>query len=189
MQILHGAFLLGCVAFLAAANVFAYHAILAPRVLTVTALGMGKGSATLVRAPDGRTLLVDAGPDASILRALGETLPVWQRKIDAVILTCAKTACIGGLPEVESRYRVSTVVHLGDRSTAYGAPLLFDGSARITIPSPGALVISYGATVLSISSSTPPGTYVSDGNVLQREDAGIISKTLGGDAAEPIAAP
>ena len=54
-----------------------------------------------------KTILVDTGPDAGILRALGLALPMWQRSIDAVILTGTKTSFVGGLPEVQDRYRVS----------------------------------------------------------------------------------
>jgi beta-lactamase superfamily II metal-dependent hydrolase len=89
-------------------NISVYRAIFAPSVLQVTVLEVGKGDATLVRSPSGATLLIDVGPDASILRALGTALPPWQRKIDIVILTNnTKKSSIGGLPDVLSRYKVA----------------------------------------------------------------------------------
>ncbi len=150
-----------------AANVFVYRAIVAPRILEVTVLEVGKkGSAVLVRSPRGATLLIDAGPDAGILRALGMALPIWQRHIDTVVLTSTKNSYVGGLPEVEGRYTVSKRMRIGDKTAPYGTSLTFDGS-RIEIISPGAFSISYGATSLNISSSTPANTYVSDGNLIQ----------------------
>lgn len=147
-------------------NISVYREIFAPPAVTVSVLDVGgRGRAVLVRAPHNRTLLIDTGPDASILRALGETLPMWQRSIDAVVLTGAKATFTGGLPEVESRYAVSTRMHAGDRGAPYGAAFMF-GSVRIEISAPGALAISYGATALSISSSTPTGQYISDGKTI-----------------------
>ena len=95
---------------LVAANVFIYRTVLSPHALEVQVLEVGKGDATLVRAPNGATILVDTGPDASILRALGLTLPPWQRKIDVVILTGTKKSAIGGLPDVLRRYTVGQQV-------------------------------------------------------------------------------
>ena len=100
-------FWVGCSVFFLAANILIYRAVLAPRTLGVTALEVGKGDATLVRTPSGRTILIDTGPDASILRALGMALAPWQKKIDAVILTSTKKNSVGGLPDVLSRYKIA----------------------------------------------------------------------------------
>ncbi|MDE2021925.1 MAG: hypothetical protein KGI71_03370, partial [Patescibacteria group bacterium] len=103
---------------LIALNVSVYREIFAPPVVKVWVFEVGKNSrAVLVRAPHDRTLLIDTGPDAGILRALGETLPVWQKKIDAVILTGAKASFVGGLPDVAGRYTVSARMPIGDRDT------------------------------------------------------------------------
>ncbi len=160
-------FLFGFIAILMAANISVYRAILAPRVLTIAVLEAGKGNAVLVHTPNGKTILIDTGPDASILRALGGALPPWQRRIDAVILTGTKNSLVGGLPEVESRYRVSTIMRAGVTAVPYGASLIFDGS-RIEIIAPAMLFISYGATSLAVSSSTPAGVYISDGQTIMK---------------------
>lgn len=159
-----GWFLFICIAMLIVANVSLYRAVFATRALEVSVLDVGeKGvAALLVRTPGNMTILVNAGSDASILRALGGALPLWQRRIDAIILTSAKAALAGGLPDIERRYRVGTVVRVGDERVPYGATLVFD-SARLTIVSPETLIISCGATSLAISSTTPAGVYMSDG--------------------------
>lgn len=92
------------------ANTVVYRAVLAPNEIRVTHLSVAQGSATFVRDPHGKTVLIDAGADASILRALGNALPPWQRTIDAVVLTEVSTANAGGLPEVFSRYHVETFI-------------------------------------------------------------------------------
>ena len=149
---------------LVAANIFLYQTIFAPRILEVSILEVGKGDAILVRTPNQKTLLIDTRPDASVLRALGFTLPEWQKNIDAVALTSTKTNSIGGLPEVLQKYHVSTLLHFGT-DIPYGTSLAFD-SAHITIIAPATVSIIYAATALSISSSTPAGVFISDGKTV-----------------------
>ncbi len=87
---------------LLAANVSLYRAMLAPDVLQISVLEVGPpsggGSAVLLRTPSGETLLVDAGPDASVLRALGGKLPPWRRELDAVLLTSSAPPRAGRRP-------------------------------------------------------------------------------------------
>jgi len=146
---------------LVVANVSVYRTVFAPRVLMVTVLEVGKGDATLIRTPNGKTVLIDTGPDASILRALGTALPPWQRSLNAVVLTSTKKSAIGGLPDVTNRYRIPTPVYFGTKTTPYGTRLAL-GDFYIEIISPGTFNISYGVTSLVISSSTPNGVYISD---------------------------
>jgi glyoxylase-like metal-dependent hydrolase (beta-lactamase superfamily II) len=143
---------------LIAANMGVYRAIFAPQMLTVTVLEVWKGNATLLQSPRGETLLIDTGPDASILRALGENLPMWQRDIDAVILTSSAARSAGGLPTVQSRYHISKIIRIGGISTPYGTSFVFD-SSRIEILAPATLTIFSGTSVFKISSSTPAGVY------------------------------
>lgn len=143
-------------------NIFVYQTIFTPRVLEVSVLEVGKGDAILVRTPNGKTLLVDTGPDASILRALGTALPEWQRNIDAVVLTSEKSDAIKGLPDVTSRYAIPTPIRFGTSATPYGTRLTL-GDVQITILYAGTLSVSYGAASLNISSTTPKGVYISDG--------------------------
>ena len=123
---------------LIAANVSVYRTIFIGQALEVTVLDVGeKGSATLVRAPGGATILIDTGPDASILRALGEALPPWQRNIDAVILTSTKKASGGGLPDVLNRYDVAQQVTLTrSQRLVFGDGTFID----ISLTSDGAVV-------------------------------------------------
>ena len=149
---------------LVAANISLYRAAFAPRTLEVSVLDVGeKGSAALIRAPSRGTFLIDAGPDASILRALGAILPPWQRRINAVILTGAKTSFVGGLPEVKDRYRASELIYVGGSSVPYGTRITLADGASIDIISPGTFTISYGVSLLKISSSTPKGVYTLNG--------------------------
>lgn len=123
---------------LIAINVWVWRALAAPRAVVVESLAVGQGDALLVRAPGGHTLLVDTGADASILRALGETLPPWQRSLDALITLSANKKAVGGEPFVLERYRVGQVVQTPPGSGAY---------------------LSIGSLTLALSASTTPGSY------------------------------
>lgn len=144
------------------ANISVYKTIFSPHILTVSVMEVGKGRAVLVKSPNNKIVLIDTGPDASILRALGENLPMWQKKIDAVVLTSHSARSAGGLPAVQSRYHISKIIRVGNSDTPYGSSFTFD-SSRIEILSPSTLTISYGTSVFKISSSTPSGTYTSNG--------------------------
>jgi hypothetical protein len=157
-----------CITILVAANVSIYRAVFAPHALRVSVLEVGKGNATLVRTPGNMLVLVNAGPDASILRALGRALPPWRRSIDAVILTSTKASSVGGLPEVESRYRISARIRIGDAATPYGSSLTFDNGVRVEIIAPATLTVSDGTTSFNISSSTLMGVYTSNGRVFTK---------------------
>lgn len=159
-------------------NIFIYRALLIPPLLRVSVFEAGKGHATLLRTPRGETILIDTGSDASILRSLGTALPFWQRDIDAVVLTSATANSTGGLPDIQHRYTIKNSVYFGSTSLAtggtqasppYGSNLTFDPYTSIVIIAPSTFNISYGATTLSVSSSTPAGVYISDGVSLRQK--------------------
>jgi|GEM_PF-1626547 len=95
--------------------------------LTVSFLNVGAADAVLVKAPSGRTILIDGGPDDSVLRQLGSALLFYERSIDVVIARAPSAASVGGLTSVLSRYSVGMVVRSAARS---GAPEVqaFDGA-------------------------------------------------------------
>lgn len=143
---------------LALANVFIFQAVFATPALTVTIAAAGEGSVAIVRTPSGQTILVDTGSDASVLRALGTTLPPWQRRIEAVILTSDKAAQAGGLTYIQTRYKVGTTLHAGTADFPYGTPLNLD-KLSLTILAHGSTTLLYHAGTFTISSSTPPSTH------------------------------
>ncbi len=86
-------------------------------MLAVSFLDVGQGDAIFIEAPSGRTALIDGGPDAGVLRALGSVLPWYAHSIDVVIATHPDADHITGLVDVLERYRVSYMVQssvLGD---------------------------------------------------------------------------
>ena len=83
------------------------------RILTVSFLDVGQGDAIFIDAPSGRQVLVDGGPDRSVLRELGKVMPWWDRSIDVVVATHPDADHISGLVDVLQRYRVQYIFHPG----------------------------------------------------------------------------
>lgn len=95
--------------------------------LTVSFLDVGMGNSIFITAPSGLQVLIDGGPDDSVLRQLGSLMPFYDRSIDIVIASAPAAAKVGGLSSVLSRYGVAIVA----RSAAHsGAPQVqaFDGA-------------------------------------------------------------
>jgi len=81
--------------------------------LTVTFFDVGQGDATLIETPKGRQILIDGGPDRSVLRELSQTMPWWDRSIDVVIATHPDADHVSGLIDVLERYDVSYILEPG----------------------------------------------------------------------------
>lgn len=78
--------------------------------LKVTYLDVGQGDSELIEFPDGKTALVDGGPDKKVLEGLGKNMPFYRRKIDVVFLSHPHADHVAGLVHVLSRYEVGRVV-------------------------------------------------------------------------------
>lgn len=74
--------------------------------LHVVFCDVGQGDAIFVRTPQGSDILIDGGPDNSILNCLGEHMPFWDRTIEIMILTHPHADHLTGLIDVAKRYRV-----------------------------------------------------------------------------------
>lgn len=82
-----------------------------PGVLSLRQLDVGQGDAALLTTPEGKTILIDAGPNANtvadILRSAGIDT------IDLIIASHAHADHIGGMPEVFSAFVVRAYLDNG----------------------------------------------------------------------------
>ena len=82
--------------------------------ITVRFLDVGEGASTLVTTPDGRHVLIDGGPSPSELAgALGRALPLWDRRLELVVLTRPESGYVAGFTPLLDRYQVDQVLTKG----------------------------------------------------------------------------
>lgn len=67
---------------------------------------VGQGDAAYIRFPDGRDMVVDGGPNESVVECLSRHMPFWDRRIDLVILTHPQKDHMQGLIAVLERFHV-----------------------------------------------------------------------------------
>ncbi len=83
--------------------------------LHVYILDVGQGDAIFIQCPNGQQILVDGGPEPSVLLSrLGERMPFWDHNLDLVVLTHPEVDHAGGLVEVLERYDVGLVMDSGE---------------------------------------------------------------------------
>ena len=70
---------------------------------------VGQGDAILIQIPENQDILIDGGPDNSVLSCLGENMPFYDRKIESIILTHPDADHSRGLVEVVKRYEIGEI--------------------------------------------------------------------------------
>lgn len=95
------------------------------KVLAVTFLNVGQGDSILIEAPSGKQMLVDGGPDRSVLRELPKVIGPLDRTLDLVVETHPDKDHIAGLIDVFDRYQVGAFLSPGiPNDTSYTTSLV-----------------------------------------------------------------
>ena len=95
-----------------ALSAIAVHAIFPPLHVTVHVFNIGQGDAILIQ--DGYSeMLIDGGPDDTVLAKLGDAMPFFDRTIETVVLTHPHADHFIGLIGVLRRYKVKNVIFDG----------------------------------------------------------------------------
>ena len=152
----------------------------------VRALDVGQGDAYLVQF-DGRTLLVDGGPDPSrLLAELGASLPPWARRIDVVALTHAHADHADGLIAVLERYEVGLAIEPVGLNPGSVATAWADRIARARVPrravAAGMRLRIGEATIAVLAPDGDPRVDVP--SLVLRLERGAFSMLFMGDATE-----
>lgn len=67
---------------------------------------VSQGDGIFIRTPGGSDILIDGGPDDSILNCLSKHMPFWDRDIEVMVLTHPHADHLTGLISVLKRYNV-----------------------------------------------------------------------------------
>jgi|SRR3989344_3310267 len=150
-------------------------------ILTVSFLNIGQGDAIFIDVPSGRQVLVDGGPDRSVLRELGKILPWWDRSIDVVVATHPDADHISGLVDVLQRYRVEHIFHPGvEKNTGPAESML------LSVASEGAEeTIARRGQIIDLGSSAHIEILFPDRDVsrVETNTASIVARLVYGDTS------
>lgn len=91
---------------------FTYQNFLAPSdIMQVSFLDVGQGDAIYIRTPSGNDVLIDGGPDDTVIQKLHEVMPSFDHDIDLVVATHPDKDHIAGLIQVFENYLVKNFLH------------------------------------------------------------------------------
>ncbi|HEY4495541.1 MAG TPA: MBL fold metallo-hydrolase [Patescibacteria group bacterium] len=107
--------------FLVFGGIFAIFAVIlwslvsavSPQPFKIAFLDVGQGDSILIRTREGKNVLIDGGPDKTVLYKLEKYLPWYDRNIDAMILTHPHADHLIGLIETMKRYKVERIISTG----------------------------------------------------------------------------
>jgi competence protein ComEC len=159
--------------------------------LHVYFLDVGQGDAILVRAPDGRTILIDGGPSpAALLNEIGEVLPFWDRSLDLVVLTHPDQDHLTGLIPLLDRYRIGQVLDVVEPGRGPYATLWLEAVTESEVPRTSAgrgarLPVGQLQVMILNPERNPTMDATRDdnsGSIVLRLDYGQTSALLAGDA-------
>jgi len=95
---------------------FGVHLNLEPKIKTaekpdilVDFIDVGQGDSTLIKTDSGKYVLVDGGPDKSILNALGKEIPEQRKEIEAIIVSHVHADHFAGFIHLLDYYKVNRV--------------------------------------------------------------------------------
>lgn len=74
---------------------------------------VGQGDAALIVGPSGQQILVDGGPNLSLLEHLERTMPFLDRSIDLLVLSHPHQDHLFAFPEILKRYEVRNILMTG----------------------------------------------------------------------------
>ncbi len=82
-------------------------------VLTVAVLDVGQGDSIFIESPTGVQIVIDGGPDASLLHELPRVMHAGDRSIDAVIETHPDADHIAGFVDLLQRFTIGAFIEPG----------------------------------------------------------------------------
>ena len=84
---------------------------------------VGQGDAIFIRTPKGLDILIDGGPDDSVLHCLSKHMPFWDRDLELVISTHPHNDHFAGFLQVFKDYKIRNFAteNLGNKTLNYNA--------------------------------------------------------------------
>ncbi len=162
-------------------------------VLTVAFLDVGQGDAIFIESPSGHQMLIDGGPDRSVLRQLPKVMGPFDRSLDVVVETHPDSDHIGGLASVFTRYRVGLFIEPGiprDTSARYALVTAVQAEKNVenVLARAGQRIALGGgayADILYPDHDVSKGE-TNEGSIIMRVTYGDTCVMLSGDASDEV---
>ena len=161
------------------------------QTLTIAFLDVGQGDAIFIETPSGNQILIDGGPNGTVLSELGRVMPPGDRTIDMVIATHPDADHIAGLVDVLDRYQVDTFIDSG----AIAKTAIFEALSDQELNVPRSITAHIGDRIVSDDGvtldilapySNPNPDDMNASSVVTLLRYGTLSVMLTGDAPQEI---
>jgi len=123
-------------------------------ILEVHFFDVGQGDSIFIETPNSRQILIDGGPDKTVLKRLNQTMPFYDQTIDLIILTHPDTDHLTGLIEVLEYYQIGHILTSGFQkdTAAYQEwqRLIKEKEIPLTIAQAGQNIVLQDGIVLEI---------------------------------------
>lgn len=109
--------------FLITANVFVWTSLVqaGEKNLVIKVYSVGQGDSIFIRTPDNYKILVDGGPNNSVVDYLNKDLELNDRSLDLLVLTHPQADHMFGLIETIKKYKVKKIItsDVGNKTALY----------------------------------------------------------------------
>jgi len=181
---------------LAGFNFFIWYEVLtgAGSDLDLYFINVGQGDSEFVELPGGVQILIDGGPDKSVLAKLGEAMPFYDRTIDLIILTHPDGDHLTGLVGVLEYFKVGHILVSGFKgdSAAYNQweKIIKEKKIPLTLARAGQKIIFPGGISMEIlwpaQLRMETASKANDASVVSRLVYGELQILLTGDIEKKI---
>jgi competence protein ComEC len=163
--------------------------------LEVCFFNVGQGDAIFIETPWHHQILIDGGPDDTILSKLEQKIPFWDKTIDLIVLTHADADHITGLISVLENYKIENIIWTGlDKNTLVAKKwrgLLEEEGAEIRIAVKGLKAILGGNMQLKVvfpfeSLENRAIQDLNDASVVMKMESGGEAVLLTGDISDRV---
>ena len=177
---------------LMAAFVWIVPTVQSSNYLEVSFLDVGQGDAIYIVTPDGYELLIDGGPDVSVLSELAKRRSFFDRRIDMVVATHPDSDHISGLVDILKRFEVDYIVesdveHDTPVAVAFNKAAGAEGARLITAQAGQVIKLGASTTVRILSPQGDTSNWRSNtASIILQIEYGGVKLMLTGDAPKSI---
>ncbi len=162
--------------------------------LEISFLNVGQGDAIYVEAPNGYQILIDGGPDESVLSELRYVMPFLDRSIDMLIVTNPDKDHMAGFIPILERFKVNSFVESGTKNTTETFKTLEDlkvkeGATLVTARRGMRFILDEGRGIyleVLFPDRDVSGVSRNDGSIVSKLVYGNTSVILQGDSPSSV---